>query len=130
MNVAILLLALCGVRPEVVLEDRFDIIELSHYYNDQGEPVFSQYLFRNWVPERGRFEIEAWRLVKDAPATVGESLLIWDVKDGVLRRIRGKQFLTTHLQYDAEMDERWSFPASMRRELSQPLKREREKRKD
>lgn len=121
---------LCGslASPALALEPLDDPIEdtcltihLNHFYDDNGDLVFSQFIFQDWPPHN----IAAWRLVKDESITpawhphTGEwSLTWWD--GSYLRKVRAKRFMETWKQYDVELQSRFKLPQDRRRQLTTP----------
>lgn len=45
--------------------EHVDLIELNHFYDRAGRPVYDQVIFYERAPETGRFQIRAWCLVED-----------------------------------------------------------------
>ncbi len=63
MNVFLLL---CCLNPvDDVARDRVDVIEINHFYDEQGRLVFDQTIFYDWSPDHSRYMVRAWRLVKN-----------------------------------------------------------------
>ena len=113
----------CGLNPtEDVARERVDLMEVNHFYDEQGRLVFDQIIFYDWSPEHSRYMVRAWRMVKN-PAQLPERdwrdggyLTVW--QDGeVLRRIRAESMRETWTQYDPELIEREYLPRERRREL-------------
>jgi hypothetical protein len=128
MLLLILLLGDAGHRNDHVVTDKVDLIELNHFYDDNGALVFDQVIFWDWHPfvpgrEGGEFVVRAWRLSKlERPmATVrdwrrgGYTLIFLD--GGVIRKIRAPSFRETWTQYDPEMQNRKMWPEDKRRGL-------------
>lgn len=46
------------------LEERFDLVETNHFYDDKESIVFVQLVFREYDPDLDRFKIQAWRMMK------------------------------------------------------------------
>ena len=105
--------------------DRCDLMELNHFYDEQGRLVFDQVIFYDWSDDDARHMVRAWRLVKH-PSQLpqrdwsgGGYAAVW--QDGeVLRHVRAKFFRETWTQYDPELDEREHLPKERRKELSRP----------
>lgn len=49
-----------------ILEERFDVIEINHFYDDKDELIFTQMLFREYDPNLNRFKLQAWRMMKSS----------------------------------------------------------------
>jgi hypothetical protein len=47
-----------------VRQDRVDLVEVNHFYDETGRHIFDQLIFYDWHPERCRHEIRAWRMVR------------------------------------------------------------------
>ena len=62
---AVLLLSAVSLDSHAeVTADRLDLVELNHFYDEQGRLVFDQLIFYDWSPEDARYQVRAWRLVK------------------------------------------------------------------
>jgi hypothetical protein len=120
MTLCLLLLSILpapGVAREAV-----ELIELNHFYDEQGRLVFDQVIFYDWSRDDARYMVRAWRLVKQ-PAQLprrehasGGYVATWS--DGkLLRVIRAPSFRETWTQYDPELVEREYLPKDRRREL-------------
>jgi hypothetical protein len=122
MNAILACLLLSVVPPVDPVEERVDLIEINHFYDEQGRLVFDQAIFYDWYEEDERHMVRAWRLVKH-PAQLpqrdwqnGGYLAVW--LDGeVLRAIRSESLSETWTQYDVELVEREWLPKERRREL-------------
>lgn len=127
MQALLLTLILASNPPEDVLIEHVDILELNHYYDDQGELVFRQLIFWSWhdtgtdyLPS-GRFNIRAWRLINNG---VKEHVVIDTPNNRIifhdqtkLRKISFTTFIETWTQYDIELYERKYLPQNMRKGL-------------
>ena len=119
-------LCFCSIVPAVeTVTDNVDLVEVNHFYDDQAQPVFDQVIFYEWSQEQNRFQIRAWRLVKN-PAqlptrnwSTGGYQMIWH--DGpFIRQVNAAAMRETWTQYDPEMRERDHLPKDQRRELLVP----------
>jgi hypothetical protein len=119
---AILLIA-AAILPvtDTVLRDACDLIEVNHFFDDQGRLVFDQAIFYDWSAGDSRYNVRAWRLVKHSSQLPqrewpsGYSAL-W--QDGeVTRRVWLQAIRETFTQYDPELLEREVLPKEKRREL-------------
>ena len=107
------------------VNDTVDLVEVNHFYDDHAQPVFDQVIFYEWSREQSRFQIRAWRLVKN-PAQLptrnwrsGGYQMIWH--DGqFMRHVTAKAMRETWTQYDPEMREREYLPKERRRKLIVP----------
>jgi hypothetical protein len=82
-----------GINPtEDVARETVDLLEVNHFYDEQGRLVFDQVIFYDWAADQSRYMVRAWRLVKN-PAQLpqrdwqaGGYLSVWH--DGeLLRRV-------------------------------------------
>lgn len=128
---ALLLLAALGGTPlEPVVQEKADRIILQHFYDDTGRLVFDQWIFTDWDPYAGRFQVFAWRLRKGGENAVYDPVkrryvLTWP--DGeTLRRIESHSFREMWNQYDLELAERDYLPKEVRRDLLQPRRGKKE----
>lgn len=117
------LVALCGLSPqEDVASEQVDLIEVNHFYDDQGRHVFDQVIFYDWSADHSRHMVRAWRLVKN-PAQLpqrnwkdGSYVSLWHDGD-VLRKVQAKSMRESWTQYDPELLEREYLPKEKRKEL-------------
>jgi hypothetical protein len=122
-----MLLALVG-HPGArdITVDRVDLIEVNHYYDEQGRHVFDQTIFYDWSAEQSRYNVRAFRMLK-SPGQMphrdwrgGGYVAIWH--DGsVLRKVEASTFRESWTQYDPELVERDYLPKDQRRELLKPV---------
>jgi hypothetical protein len=112
-----------GIAPlEDVARESVDLIELNHFYDEHGRLVFDQVIFYDWSAADARYNVRAWRLVKN-PAQLPQR----DWKDGgysamwqdgeQIRHVRSKSIRETWTQYDPELVEREYLPKERRKEL-------------
>jgi len=112
-----------GIAPQDdVSRESVDLIELNHFYDEQGRLVFDQVIFYDWSAIEARYNVRAWRLVKN-PAQLPQR----DWKDGgysamwqdgeQIRHIYSKSIRETWTQYDPELLEREYLPKERRKEL-------------
>lgn len=120
---ALLCLVLLAANPSSeVLEERVDLIELNHFFDDQGRHVFDQLIFYDWSPGTAHYQVRAWRLSKTERQlpqrdwTRGGYALRW--QDGEhLRCVTAIGRRETWTQYDRELDERDFLPKELRMDL-------------
>ena len=120
--IAVLLSTIGLQPPEDVAQDRVDLIEGNHFFDEQGQPVFDQTIFYDWSPPLGRYLVRAWRPLK-TPAQIpqrdwqqGEFVVLWH--DGAtLRKVRATTMRESWTQYDPELVERAYLPKEQRGEL-------------
>lgn len=117
------MVVLLGLNPtEDVSREKVDLMEVNHFYDEQGRLVFDQVIFYDWSPDHSRYMVRAWRLVKN-PSQLPERdwrdggyLAVW--QDGeVLRRVRAQSMRESWTQYDPELAEREYLPKEKRKEL-------------
>jgi hypothetical protein len=121
LKLALLSLALVIHRDDVARES-VDLIELNHFYDEHGRLVFDQVIFYDWSAADARYNVRAWRLVKN-PAQLperdwatGRYRAIWQEGEQ-LRDILAPSFRETWTQHDPEVDEREYLPKERRKEL-------------
>lgn len=112
-HLAALLLSIIPI--EITIEDSVDVVERNQLFDLDGNHVFEQLIFREWCDETGRFEVVAWRLVKQPLTHPKGCLLLLD--DGKLRRVRYRSMCESWTQYDPEIVERQWWPKEQRRGL-------------
>lgn len=108
-----------------IASDQVDVVEVNHFYDDEGRLVFDQLIFRDWDYEASRFQVRAWRLLKSQAQFPTRNLqtgtydVVWH--DGeVMRRVTARAFLQTWTQHDPELRERSYLPKEQRRRLHTP----------
>jgi len=109
-------------KSDNVARQSVDLVEVNHFYDEQGSLVFDQDLFYNWNDIDARYDVLAWRLIK-SPNQIpqrdwqnGGYSCFW--KDGEqIRHINAKAFKETWTQYDPELLEREILPKERRKEL-------------
>jgi len=99
-----------------VLRDSVDVVELNHFYDDEGKPVFDQLIFYRWEPA-GFHRLIDYRLVKSRECLPqrqqhGWFSLWWD--EGELRRVDAASYRETWTQYDPELVDRENHPKGSR----------------
>jgi hypothetical protein len=112
-----------GIAPrEDVARESVDLIELNHFFDEHGRLVFDQVIFYDWSSTDGRYNVRAWRLVKNPAqlpqrdwATGGYSAMWQDGEQ--LRHIQSRSIRETWTQYDPELVEREYLPKERRKEL-------------
>jgi len=117
------IIALLSIVPlDDVARESVDLIELNHFYDEHGRLVFDQVIFYDWSIGETRYNVRAWRLVKNPsqlPQREWDSdsySAIW--QDGEqIRNLRSKSLRETWTQYDPELLEREYLPKEKRKEL-------------
>ncbi len=115
--------AAAGLNPdEPIATDTVDLIEINHFYDENGKLVFDQLLFYDWSAKDARFQVRAWRLLKKNSQLPrrdwqrGDYQTTWHDGD-LLRHVRAKSIRETWTQYDPELIERANLAKDKRREL-------------
>jgi hypothetical protein len=113
-----------GITPrEDIAVETVDLIEVNHFYDDQGRLVFDQCIFYDWSPADGRFMVRAWRLVKNPSQlpqrdwAAGGYTAVWQDGD-VLRKVVSEGMRESWTQHDPELVEREYLPKERRRDLT------------
>lgn len=105
-----LFLLLFTILPDAhIVEDRFDLVEVNHYYDSSGKKIFDQVIYYNWSTPRARFDVSGWRLLRSSWQIPRKNrdgyVAIW--RDGdIIRRTRASNVRETHTGYDPEVLER------------------------
>ena len=109
MNIISLPLLILSLNPvEDVVRDRVDVIEVHHFYNDQGKHVHDQIIFWDWHPHKERLVVRAWRLARshnEYPTKDWERgcySATWLDNHTTLRRVEAASIRETWLQHDPE----------------------------
>ena len=99
-----------GGGEALSINERVDLIELNHFYDDRGRHAFDQIIFYEWSPDFRRFHVIAWSLIDDdlhrmptrAPGS-DETIVNWFDRDArVYRQIRSKLYRETWGRVDPE----------------------------
>lgn len=124
------LCVLCGsdrTGADAVIRDRCDLVEVNHFYDENGRHVFDQLIFYDYGELDGapHLHIRAWRLIKSPTQ--------WPVRDRrggghvsifqdgeLLRHVRAGSFRETWSQHDPELLERVHLSPQDRREFFRP----------
>lgn len=125
----VLLIFLHIERFEPPVVDRVSLIELNHFYSPEAEPVFSQLLFWQFNPHRGRYDLIDWKLSKGKEHVIKDYrtgryvLRMWD--GDTYREIWAEQYKESYTQHDPELLAREITPVQDRKKLSLPRRYER-----
>ncbi len=113
-----------GLSPqEGATNDRVELMEVNHFYDEHGKHVFDQVIFYDWCEKDCRYHVRAWRLLKkqaQLPARNwkhGDYVAVWQDGD-LLRRVRAKSVRESWTQHDPELAEREFLPKEKRRDLA------------
>lgn len=116
--IALLLLSI--VPHDDIVRDRCEVIEHNGFYDDQGHLVFDQLIFYDWSPERSRYQVRAWRLLKaqsQLPEFVNGQWRCQWLDGETTRCVTAPSYRRTWTQFDPELAERDVYPKEKRREL-------------
>jgi hypothetical protein len=113
--ISIALIFLCTTissRGGHTTEEHVDLVELNHFFDQQGRLVYDQVIFYERAPETGRFQVRAWCLVEDRESlnrrpvkneTTGLYQVDWfDADQRLLRRITSSLYRESWTQLDPE----------------------------
>lgn len=87
-----------------------DVIEINHYYNEEGRLIYDQVIYYDWNPVESRYDIIDWRLLKTEgqiplrDRRSGGFVSVWhDAKEyDVLRTVRSQTIRETWTNHDPE----------------------------
>ena len=113
MAALLLLLGWLGAEP-LVVTDRVDLLEVNHFYDANGEPVFTQFIWWDYNRAENRYDVRAWKLDKGEPQQ-GGTVTWWD---GGVRRVVAGQRRETFTQFDPELTAREVLSTDRRRGLT------------
>jgi hypothetical protein len=120
---ALALILFCLNPVELDVRDRCDVVEVNGFYDGEGNLVFEQAIWYRWDRNRERFDVMAWRLVKNGQPmpefdwTSGKWVCRWN--DGETPRVVSADgYRRTWLQYDPELADREYWPKEKRSELT------------
>ncbi len=134
------LLSVVGsIGGEPITTDYFDLVELNHFYDDQGKLIFTQLIYYDWNPVLGNHIIQGWRMLPRLADPQGsfiragmlpkyhaankEYISIWNDRQSAwsLRKVVAYSYRETHTQFDPELEGRVLSPVPKRRGFSLPL---------
>ena len=110
-----LVFVLCAIvssKGNHTAEEYVDLIELNHFYDQQGRLVYDQVIFYERPPETGRFQVRAWCLVEDRedlnrrPIKNYQTQLYqvdwYDTDQRILRKVTSRLYRESWTQVDPE----------------------------
>jgi hypothetical protein len=116
----VLLLLASWLEPRCPLvRSQVDLIELNHFYNDDGGLCFHQYVFWKWDQQLG-YRVQAYRVLKGqfpGPCRHGSGYRARWCDNGVARDVTAPYFRETWTQYDPELEDCTRFPKEFREDL-------------
>ena len=104
-------------------EDRCDVAEINHFFDENGRLVFDQWIYYCWCDHAERHQVIAWRLHKVPDQWPrrdfdrGGWRVIWMDAEQQLRYVRIGNVKETWGQEDPELVERKELAREHRREL-------------
>lgn len=123
-----------------VQSDDIDVLELNHYYDGQGQAIFSQFIFWDWNPNLGTHTVRAWTMANTRknpqgnlvckgntplisggpiPTAAGWVLRYTDRSTNhTPRRITARAYRETWTQFDPEVRDQERLAKQDRRPLS------------
>lgn len=106
-----------------IAEDRVDVVEVNHLYDEQGRHVFDQLIWWKWCAAESRYHVLDWRMAGcgKAPIPVRRNRY-WETMwhDGeTLRRVRATSYRESWTQCDPELCERQILSPDNRIKLRQ-----------
>jgi hypothetical protein len=112
MAICLLICAVSSNKGHRSTNEHVDLIELNHFYDQQGRLVYDQVIFYEQAPETGRFQVRAWCLVEDRewlsrrPTKNYDSQLYqvdwYDSDQRLLRKITSRLYRESWSQVDPE----------------------------
>jgi hypothetical protein len=124
--VILLLVALLSIsaKPVFGLRDSVDLIELNHFHDKQGRPVYDQVIFWEF-DELKRLKVRAWCMADERlPIKSNASYCVEWKESGISRTITSRLFRESWTQTDPERDDKKRFDERDRVLLSQPIRGE------
>ncbi len=100
----LLMVTLGNIDTSSSIHETVDLIELNHFHDEQGRPVYDQVIFYEWSASQAKYHVRAWCLVEP--------------KEIVSRR-------PIHSHHDDRYHVRWfDNDQNIHRHISSPLYRE------
>lgn len=102
----------------IALTESVDVVELNHFFDDDGKPVLDQLIFYRWNGRR--HELIDWRNAKTRECLPVRHGSRWECiwVDGIqLRRIRCASMRESWTQWDPELVDREVLPTDRRQKL-------------
>lgn len=105
-----------GASPSVIelQSATCDILEISHYYDDDGHEVLCQLVAWSWCKTTERHQIRSWKIVKgirDHPRPVSSG---WEANWSATQVARAPHFKESWWTFDIELIERKNLPPDER----------------
>lgn len=107
------------------ISERVDMIELNHYYNEDGRLGFDQVIFWEWSPDYCRFHAISWCLLENDPnrkpkydPNRKDYYCEWiDSDTQIVRQVRSKLYRETWTTIDPERINKLVFEEKYRSSL-------------
>ena len=127
--VALALLFICSAafRSKDTASESVDAIELNHFYDQAGKPIYDQVIFYEKAPETGRFRVRGWCLVDDKQELTRRPIKsettglyhvdYYDTDAKLFRHIKSRIIRESWSQTDPEREDKKHFHESLRRSL-------------
>jgi len=64
MLTALLSVVIALLPHTPIVRDRCDLVEVNHFYDEEGRLVFDQVIFYDWCDSQCRYNVCAWRMLK------------------------------------------------------------------
>lgn len=121
-SIATCVAAICLNPTSDVVSDDVDLVEINHFYDEQGRLVLDQIIFYDWSPVQARYNVRDYRLLKN-PSQIpqrdwsrGEFVATWYDGD-TLRKVRADSVRESWTQHDPEFKEQQYLPKERRNVL-------------
>ena len=111
-SLCLIICAIISSKGNHSVDEYVDLIELNHFYDQLGRPVYDQVIFYERAPETGRFQVRAWCLVEDReslnrrPVRNYETQLYqvdwFDTDQRLFRKITSRLYRESWTQIDPE----------------------------
>jgi len=126
IQIAVCMAAFTLSPADELTVDEVDLVEVNHFYDDQGRLVFDQVIYYDWSTVHSRYQVRDWRLLK-TPTQIplrdwrdGGYVSEWEdfkQRNG-MRRVKAKSLRETWTQHDPELVEREFLAQEKRAELT------------
>ena len=63
-SVPLIMVTLGNVETNSSVHETVDLIELNHFHDEQGRPVYDQVIFYDWSASQAEYHVRAWCLVE------------------------------------------------------------------
>ena len=104
MKILLLILILGSGHGKRQPDASCDLLELNHFYSDNGKHAYDQFILYDWCPQYRRHNVVAWVIPGplDWPVKRGEWWVMkWNYYEGD-KNVRARMFIETHSMADPE----------------------------